>query len=597
MIILITEKFLTRIDKCNKEKDKLTKSINSIATIRLISFLFIIYFVYKYIKTYYSNLYFSLIFLGIIVFISLVIYHNKVKDKLNFAKSLIGINNNYLDRVNGNWINFLDFGEDFMDKAHPYSNDLDIVGGSSLFQRINLSHNFIGRQTLANDLLNPEYNQTEILNRQISIEELGTKLDFIQYLEHESKNTKIKDPEEIISYFEDNQGFSYSKNIKSFINLLPFIVTTISIVIVLFKIQQLYILVFALITVQIILWLLGIKKNEQILNNLGLFKDNLEVYLGLLKVIEQEDFDSPLLKSEKDILFCGEGSIRAIKKLDMVSEKINMKHTGVLYLLLNIFFLWDYRCVNSLENWKMKHGKNVRYWIESIGKIQALCSLSVLLQVEENISFPIVGDEKNIISISCGHPLIQIEERINNNINILDNILVITGSNMSGKTTFLRTIGVNLVLLNAGSVTVSKQFKSPIMNLYTSMRVTDDLKNKISTFYAELLRIKEILDYAKDNHNTLFLIDEIFKGTNSKDRILGAKNVLLNLNKLGMIGAITTHDFELCELDIYPRIKNYHFAEDYLEGKISFDYKIKEGRSTSTNARYLMELVGIEIID
>ncbi len=218
------------------------------------------------------------------------------------------------------------------------------------------------------------------------------------------------------------------------------------------------------------------------------------------------------------------------------------------------------------------------------------------MQIEENLSMPIIIQEKNILANNCGHPLIQIEERVNNNINIMDNILVITGSNMSGKTTFLRTIGINSVLLNAGTVTISESFKSPIMKIYTSMRVTDDLKNKISTFYAELLRIKEILDYGKTHPNTLFLIDEIFKGTNSKDRILGAKNVLLNLNQLGLVGAITTHDFELCELDLHPRILNYHFAEDYVEGKISFDYKIKKGRSTSTNARYLMELVGIQFI-
>ena len=281
----------------------------------------------------------------------------------------------------------------------------------------------------------------------------------------------------------------------------------------------------------------------------------------------------------------------------MISEKINMKHSGVIYIILNILFLWDYRSVFALESWKKQYGNRVSQWINSIGKIQSLSSLSILNQIEENISFPIIVQDKKIVAQACGHPLIQIEERINNDINIVDNILVITGSNMSGKTTFLRTIGINLVLLNAGTITLSKEFKSPIMNIYTSMRVTDDLKNKISTFYAELLRIKEILDYGKDHPNTLFLIDEIFKGTNSKDRILGAKNVLLNLNKLGLIGAITTHDFELCELDIHPRIKNYHFAEDYVEGKISFDYKIKEGRSTSTNARYLMELVGIEFID
>lgn len=594
---MITEKFHSRIEKYNRVKDNLTKSINSIATIRLLSFTLIVYLGYRYTKNEYSNLYLYLMLIAIMVFITLVIYHNSLKNKLKFANGLIIINTRYLDRINGNWINFLDYGEDFIDKAHPYSSDLDIVGPNSLFQRINLTHNYIGRKSLAQDLLNPKYDKNEILSRQDAIQELSSKLDFIQNLEYESMNTKIQNPEELLSYFEDDSTFSYSNRKKLFIELLPILVLGISGVIVFFKNQSLYILAFSLFTIQIIIWLIGLKKNDDILKRVGLFKNNLEVYLGLLEVIKIEDFISPLLSNEKDSLFSGDDAIRAIKKLDMISERINIKHSGIIYILLNILFLWDYRSVIALEKWKIKYGKNVRYWINSIGKIQALTSLSVLLQIEDNISFPIIQDKLEVVAKSCDHPLIQIEDRVNNNINIIDNILVITGSNMSGKTTFLRTIGINLVLLNAGCVTISEQFKSPIMNVYTSMRITDDLKNKISTFYAELLRIKEILDYAKGNHNTLFLIDEIFKGTNSKDRILGAKNVLLNLNKLGLIGAITTHDFELCELDIYPRIKNYHFAEDYVGGKISFDYKIKEGRSKSTNARYLMELVGIEIID
>ena len=597
MIIMIDDKFNSRIDKNNKIIHGLKKSINTVATIRLFNFILILFIAYKYLKIGSSNLYLSFLLIAMGALIVLVMYHSKLKNNLKFANGILLINKSYLDRIGGSWINFSDFGEDFIDKTHAYSNDLDIVGKGSLFQRINLSHNYMGRKKLADDLLYPKYNIDQILERQKSIEELGSKLDFIQNLEYASMNTKVQDPDELITYFDQASKNSYSKVMKSFLKILPIIVILISIVVLSFQIKPLYILVFFLFTLQIFFWLMGLKKNDDALEKVGKYKNNLEVYLDLLKVIEKEDFQSPLLQEIKNSLQADDGAILAIRKLDMISEKINMKHSGVIYIILNILFLWDYRSVFALESWKKQYGNRVSQWINSIGKIQSLSSLSILNQIEENISFPIIVHDKKIVAQACGHPLIQIEERINNDINIVDNILVITGSNMSGKTTFLRTIGINLVLLNAGTITLSKEFKSPIMNIYTSMRVTDDLKNKISTFYAELLRIKEILDYGKDHSNTLFLIDEIFKGTNSKDRILGAKNVLLNLNKLGLIGAITTHDFELCELDIHPRIENYHFAEDYVEGKISFDYKIKEGRSTSTNARYLMELVGIEFID
>lgn len=597
VIKLVQDKFKSRIDKCNKIKEGLNKRINAIATIRLFSFILIVFIAYRYLKVGSSNLHLYLLLIAIMVLVALIIYHNKLKNSLKYAKGLIFINNQYLDRINGNWIEFSDFGEDFRDKTHAYSNDLDIVGKNSLYQRLNLSHNYMGRKLLAEDLLNSNYTLEEILKRQNAIEELGSKLDFIQNLEYASLNTKIQNPEDLISYFEEASKNSYSNIMKTVIKSLPVFVLGVAAVVLSLQIKPLFILVFALFTIQIIFWLIGLKKNDDILVKVGQYKNNLEVYLDLLKVIEIEDFQSPLLKDIKVHLQSGTSAIAAIKKLDMISERINIKHSGMVYLILNILFLWDYRSVFALESWKVEYGKEVRNWINSIGQIQSLTSLSVLLQIEDNLSFPIIEEEKSIIATSCGHPLIQMEERVNNHIYISDNILVITGSNMSGKTTFLRTIGINLVLLNAGTVTVSEYFKAPIINIYTSMRVTDDLKNKISTFYAELLRLKEILDYGKEHPNALFLIDEIFKGTNSKDRILGAKNVLLNLNKLGLMGAITTHDFELCELDKYPRIKNYHFAEDYVEGKISFDYKIKEGRSTSTNARYLMELVGIEFIN
>ena len=168
---------------------------------------------------------------------------------------------------------------------------------------------------------------------------------------------------------------------------------------------------------------------------------------------------------------------------------------------------------------------------------------------------------------------------------------------MSGKTTFLRTLGINLVLAYSGGPVYANKMSCPVLDIFTSMRVTDDLEKGISTFYAELLRIKEIINGAKENKNMIFFIDEIFKGTNSVDRILGAKNVIANLNKLGVIGVITTHDLELCALDKYSRIKNYNFSEQYKDNKIHFDYKIRLGKSTSTNAKYLMKLVGIEILD
>ncbi len=166
---------------------------------------------------------------------------------------------------------------------------------------------------------------------------------------------------------------------------------------------------------------------------------------------------------------------------------------------------------------------------------------------------------------------------------------------MSGKTTFLRTIGINLVLAYIGAPVFSDDMECSLLKIYTSMRITDDLKNGISTFYGELIRIKDIIDGAKIDKKMIFLIDEIFRGTNSKDRITGADTVIRNLSKAGVLGALTTHDLELCSISEDKRVRNYHFSEYYKDNKIYFDYKIREGKSTTTNAKYLMKIVGIDI--
>ena len=596
MMDLIEEKFQKIIKQEEERIKKETSSFNILSTLRIVSFLVIVYFSYKYVKEP-IDLYFYLLLLNIGIFIVLVAYHIKVKDRLNYSKNIIAINNKYLDRINGAWISFKDTGEEFIDKTHRYSSDLDIMGERSLFQLINLTHTFHGRKILANDLLNPKYSKEEIIQRQEAVSELKGKLDFCQELELKASDDTIKDPQKMVKYFKESKEV-YSSSLMTLLRIMPILVILITGTVVLLKLQNLYRPVFFLVTAQIIVWLIGMNKNNQILGNVEYLSSNLTNYVDILNLIKKENFSSRLLKDLKDSLFSDDASIEAIKKLQSITQRISIRSNGLLYIVFNILFLWDFQNAFSLEIWKKRFGGGVENWLYSIGQIEALMSLAVPLQIEDGLTFPNIDSSNfKIDAKAIGHPLINKEERIYNNILIDDKILIITGSNMSGKTTFLRTIGINIVLTNAGSASFSKELSLPIMDLYTSMRITDDLKNKISTFYGELLRIKDILDYAKENRNTFFLIDEIFRGTNSKDRIYGAKNVLRNLNNKGLMGAITTHDLELCALDADKRIVNYNFSEDYINGLIDFDYKIRKGKSTSTNAKHLMELVGIDLLE
>lgn len=598
---MIKDKFIMRIQKHNEIIEQYNKKSSLISTARIITFIVIICAIYAVFKVSFTKSYLISVCVLCILFICLIIYHNAIKDKLNFSKGIIDINNRYLARIHGSWIDFNDAGEEFVDRKHRYSFDLDIVGQGSLFQLINITNTWHGRARLTNTLLQAQYDEGEIALRQQAIKELSEKLDFCQNLEYISgkHKEKLQNPEKLIKYAESEETLIKSKKIKQLIHIMPIIFTPLAFAIIIFKIENMYMLSAVLIFFQYIMWLIGFSKNSRILSPVGGFKYNLETYKNILELIEKENFKSKKLNDIKKALFNEKySSVLAIKELDKVSEKTNLRHSPIPYFILNGLLLWDYECVFSLEYWKNKYGLEVKKWVEAIGEIEALMSLSVLLHVDENNSFPTIDNSKlSVRATSLGHPLINSKERVLNNICLDDNIFIITGSNMSGKTTFLRTIGINLVLAYSGAPVYATKMSCAIMNIFTCMRVTDDLKNGISTFYAELLRIKEIINYAQKEKRLIFLIDEIFRGTNSKDRILGAKNVLANLNELGTIGAITTHDLELCTLDKHDRIVNYNFSEQYRNNKIYFDYKIREGKSTSTNAKYLMKLVGIKILE
>lgn len=598
---MITDKFTARIKKNEEEVLKYKKQSSVVGNIRLLAIAIAIYYTYMYIKSNYSMAYLSIAFFAYAAFIVLIICHRRIKNKMDFSKEIININKRYISRIDGTWTKFEDIGEEFIDKNHRYSSDLDIVGKESLFQLVNTTNTLNGRNNLAKSLVEPNCDEKEIVSRQEALKELQNKLDLCQRMEYITGKykDKLKSPQKLIDYSQDNNLLIKSKRMKNIIYTLPLITVPLSAAVMIFKMEQMYILVMAIIVIQLLIWAIGVLKANNILQSVDYFKYNLDTYVNILKLIEKEEFNSHKLKTIRSSLFDEKNSsMLAIKELDRILERINLRYNGILYIVLNATLLWDFQCVFSLESWKKKHGYKIADWLEAIGEIESLMSLSVLMHINEEICFPKINESNlSVEAKELGHPLINMSDRVANDLEMKNNIFIISGSNMSGKTTFLRTIGINLVLAYSGAPVCAKEMSCSMLNIFTSMRINDDLKNGISTFYAELIRIKDIIDYSGRKKEMIFLIDEIFRGTNSLDRIIGAKNVLANLNESGVIGALTTHDLELCVLDKYNRIKNYHFSEHYKNNKILFDYKIKKGKSTTTNAKYLMSIVGIKIIE
>ncbi|HWP96491.1 MAG TPA: MutS family DNA mismatch repair protein [Syntrophomonadaceae bacterium] len=582
-------------------EQSLLKKYNTISTLRLIVFLAGIAFVSLAIKTADSKYVYPAL-ICLFLFVVFIIKHLDVQDKLDRTQCLMIINQNYINRLNGDWVKFDDCGNEFIDAQHPYASDLDIVGRNSLFQFISCASTFYGRDYLAELLKNPDLNISSIMERQGAIKEIAGKINFCREFQCEGqlREDSRPSPEKFILYSQSKAKLFKHQWVKWLFIFLP-ICTVVSLALSSMKIAIPAAIPVLLILVQIGINLAGGKKKRSILFEIYVMKSSLEAFRGLLHLIQQEDFqDNHLLNLTKELFNGGNSALLGLKKLDYIAGAADLKSNQIIHLIANTILLWDYHCIFALESWKEQYGNHIKTWLKVIGKFEAYISVAVIAQTSVEYDFPeFCTDDMTFMSQNLGHPLIIKEKMVANSIDIHNNICLITGSNMSGKTTMLRTIGINLVLAYAGAPVIAKRMRCSIMNVFTSMRIEDDLNSGISTFYAELLRIKMIVEFSLLKQPMIFLMDEILKGTNSKDRILGAKSVISNLNKKWIIGLVSSHDLELCDLenDDKLKIRNYHFTEHYIHDEIRFDYRIKSGRCNSTNAKHLMKLAGINLVE
>ena len=287
----------------------------------------------------------------------------------------------------------------------------------------------------------------------------------------------------------------------------------------------------------------------------------------------------------------------AFKKLIRIIDAFDTRLNILIGVILNATLMWDLYSVMRLERWKQKYGANVKQWVKVIAKFDVYCSMANFSYNNQEFTYPKISNEIVINAEELGHPLIPQSQRVNNDftINRLGEIDIITGANMAGKSTFLRTVGVNFILALNGMPVCAMSFKFKIMDLFSGMRTADSLKENESYFYAELKRLKYIIDKLKQEQPTLILLDEILKGTNSVDKAKGSWKFIEHLIALKATGIVATHDLTLCEIEKeHPEnIKNKCFEVDIDGQKISFDYKLKSGVTQNMNATILMKQMGI----
>lgn len=594
----LAEKFYKdNIEKSSKESSYLINKVNVIGWSRLLVLLFcalVDYFLYSQNKIS-MIVVVTIFFMGIFLF--LVLYHSKIFEYKKRLDLVININEKRLESISGEFKRFEDNGLEYLDDEHSFINDLDIFGNNSLFQYINSTFTKGGRVELVK-LLKKEkiLNRSEIRERQEAIRELGEKVVWRQKLIVEGKLKKSKDMN-LASLIKWSKGKEYSSPLRVAIACTFMLGTIFSIYLAVRGIIPESFLMLDFMANFIVVKILS-KSMTKELRLFEAIKNSVDAYSKILSLIENESFDSLYLKNlnsklKYDRLSCMEEMRKFSNILDWAG---NSSHNAY-YLILNIILFSDVFLMRSLEKWRERNGDKLEEWLKVMHEIDALSSISNISFEKENWIYPNILNENEIEGMNIGHPLLG-EKAVRNMFSLRgeQKVSLITGSNMSGKSTFLRTLGVNLVLSYIGAPVCADKFSCGIMNIYTCMRTKDNLEESISSFYAEILRIKILIEACKKGEKIFFLLDEIFKGTNSKDRHTGATVLIKQLIKYGGVGLVSTHDLELCDLEKENRnIINYNFREFYEDDKIKFDYILRKGKSETQNAIHLMKLAGIDI--
>lgn len=559
---------------------------------------------------FYSFISAVMIFVSLaVIFFVIVGFHIRLGRSIRMLQTLLAIHKQYQSRLIHAFEDLPDDGSDFINLDDDFSGDLDLFGKKSLFHLISVAQTWFGRKTLSDLLLvaqDESLKADDIRKRQVAVKELSENLLLLEEFQAVGKisGQDGKDPRELLYYVQnkiDDKPIISGVMCVLAALISSLVICTLILSLVFGIISKLYLLFSVVISIVMIA--VKYQKFKPVFQSVEDFDSEISGFSRLFYKIENTNVAAPLLvETKKNLLFDPNGkpvqSSRRLASLHRICLFVQTRSQPILFVFLNILFQIDYFCVYFLEKWKRESGEQLESSMRTLGIWEALMSLASVCLIYPECDFPVIREEEGAYfdAKEMGHPLIWRDKQVRNHFSLLCGTALITGSNMSGKTTLLRTVGINTVLAYAGTACCANSIELGIMRLGSSMRIADNLGEGLSTFYAELLRIEKIINKAKIEKPLLFLIDEIFRGTNSKDRTEGAKIVLHNLAKPWIIGLMSTHDYELCEISDSNDVQltNYHFSEYYDEEGIHFDYKLAPGVSHSANARYLMRLIGIE---
>jgi hypothetical protein len=573
---------------------KAETQFNLISVIRLILVLVFLLSVYFFTKNQ-DLLSLSIGVLSVLSFTLLIIIHNSIGAKKNLFKALQQVNKDELDFLSREKIPFED-GKEFSPTQHPYAYDIDILGPSSLFQHLNRCGTHPGKAKLADRLLNA-LPANDIPKHQEAVAELAPMLDFRQKmlaLTNMQKDSK--------SLYEKILLWAGLQNplVSTFLRLFSFAGPALFWVLLILYIFNGNDLIANLLSYAFLLNLFilytQLKKIQFQIVQADYVRKVLKQYALVLSEIENTTFKSEkLLELQHRLKHENFSSGKELKNLASMFDSLESIQNFLGAVIFNGLFLYHLHVLQSLLQWKKKYAENLKSWLDVLAEFESLNSFANLSYNNPAFTFPEINSKHQYSFESLGHPLLNPVKRVDNDVDFSTTpFVVLTGSNMSGKSTFLRSIAVNLVLSSAGSVICAKKASIHPIPLYVSMRLSDSLADSESYFYAEIKRLQEIMQQLQGGQ-AFVLLDEILRGTNSEDKSNGTIGVLKKLIEYKAIGAIATHDLEVCNTAIaYPNyLTNHCFEVEIKDENLFFDYKLRAGISQNKSASFLMKKMQI----
>ena len=488
-------------------------------------------------------------------------------------------------------------GAEFLNTEHFFSYDLDLFGDGSLFQYVNRTSTVSGEQKLANWLIKPSLQKDEIQKRQDAFRELSEIPDWrIEFLVFGKMFEETKQMHaEIVAWSDMDLQLKNARSIKWMILIIP-LLTLISAVPAVLGITNLFL--WLTIMAQWVFLYFFWKKIGEYFSFFGRKTELLAKYMQLLRLIEEREFKSKLLVELKTKVSQPISSSAIFHQLKKLVEQFEYRGNILVGSFLNSVLMWDIRCLYKLWDWHNLHHKKLNDWLEVISETDALISLANFANNNPKFAFPEIKEgEFSFNAEKLGHPLLPSGKRVCNDFEIKgwSKVMIITGANMAGKSTFLRTVGVNLILARTGAPVCAEKMVFTPIEIYTNMRTTDSLLKDESYFFAELKRIKGVLDWLQKGEHIFVILDEMLKGTNSVDKLNGSLELLRKLVQYKSVSLIATHDLKLSEMatEFPQQVFNKCFEIRIENDELVFDYKLSDGVTKTMNATFLMRKMGI----